>query len=172
MILQSQIPEAIITTYEKYDVNELHRLIDWADVVAIGSGLGTKKTARKILKETIAYTKKPCVIDADGLNILSEHMDYLCGADCEHFIFTPHMKEFERISGLKIAEVKKDRIAALRTFVKEYDVTCVLKDSRTTIAKPRERVAVNLSGCAAMAKAGSRGCAGRHYRIVSRTGTF
>ena len=131
------------------------RLIDWADVVAIGSGLGTKKTARKILKETIAYTKKPCVIDADGLNILSEHMDYLCGADCEHFIFTPHMKEFERISGLKIAEVKKDRIAALRTFVKEYDVTCVLKDSRTTIAKPRERVAVNLSGCAAMAKAGS-----------------
>ena len=60
------------------------------------------------------------------------------------------MKEFERISGLKIAEVKKDRIAALRTFVKEYDVTCVLKDSRTTIAKPRERVAVNLSGCAAM----------------------
>jgi len=155
VILQSQIPEAIITTYEKYDVNELHRLIDWADVVAIGSGLGTKKNARKILKETIAYTKKPCVIDADGLNILSEHMDYLCGADCEHFIFTPHMKEFERISGLKIAEVKKDRIAALRTFVKEYDVTCVLKDSRTTIAKPRERVAVNLSGCAAMAKAGS-----------------
>ncbi len=47
VILQSQIPEAIITTYEKYDVNELHRLIDWADVVAIGSGLGTKKTARK-----------------------------------------------------------------------------------------------------------------------------
>ena len=155
VILQSQIPEAIITTYEKYDVNELHRLIDWADVVAIGSGLGTKKTARKILKETIAYTKKPCVIDADGLNILSEHMEYLCGADCEHFIFTPHMKEFERISGLKIAEVKKDRIAALRIFVKEYGVTCVLKDSRTTIAKPRERVAVNLSGCAAMAKAGS-----------------
>ncbi|RHF80836.1 NAD(P)H-hydrate dehydratase [Dorea formicigenerans] len=155
VILQSQIPEAIITTYEKYDVNELHRLIDWADVVAIGSGLGTKKTARKILKETIAYTKKPCVIDADGLNILSEHMEYLCGADCEHFIFTPHMKEFERISGLKIAEVKKDRIAALRTFVKEYGVTCVLKDSRTTIANPRERAVVNLSGCAAMAKAGS-----------------
>ena len=103
---------------------------------------------------------------------MSEHMDYLCGADCEHFIFTPHMKEFERISGLKIAEVKKDRIAALRTFVKEYDVTCVLKDSRTTIAKPRERVAVNLSGCAAMAKSRIRGCAGRHYRIVSRTGTF
>ena len=48
VILQSQIPEAIITTYEKYDVNELHRLIDWADVVAIGSGLGTKKTARKM----------------------------------------------------------------------------------------------------------------------------
>ncbi|MFR0960838.1 MAG: NAD(P)H-hydrate dehydratase [Dorea sp.] len=43
---------------KKYDVNELHRLIDWADVVAIGSGLGTKKTARKILKETIAYTKE------------------------------------------------------------------------------------------------------------------
>ena len=100
---------------------------------------------------------------------MSEHMDYLCGADCEHFIFTPHMKEFERISGLKIAEVKKDRIAALRTFVKEYDVTCVLKDSRTTIAKPRERVAVNLSG---YGKSRIRGCAGRHYRIVSRTGTF
>ena len=155
VILQSQIPEAIITTYEKYDANELHRLIDWADVVSIGSGLGTKKTARKILKETIAYVKKPCVVDADGLNILSEHMEYLCDADCEHFIFTPHMKEFERISGVKIADVKKDRIAALRTFVTQYGVTCVLKDSRTTLAKPGRRTAVNLSGCAAMAKAGS-----------------
>ena len=155
VILQSQIPEAIITTYEKYDANELHRLIDWADVVSIGSGLGTKKTARKILKETIAYTKKPCVVDADGLNILSEHMEYLCDADCKHFIFTPHMKEFERISKVKISEVKKDRIAALRTFVKQYGITCVLKDSRTILAKPGKRTAVNLSGCPAMAKAGS-----------------
>ncbi|MFR0960837.1 MAG: NAD(P)H-hydrate dehydratase [Dorea sp.] len=91
----------------------------------------------------------------DGLNVLSEHMDYLCGADCEHFIFTPHMKEFERISGLKIAEVKRSSLQHFVHLLKEYDVTCVLKDSRTTIAKPRERVAVNLSGCAAMAKAGS-----------------
>lgn len=97
-----------------------------------------------------------------GLNILSEHMDYLCGADCEHFIFTPHMKEFERISGLKIAEVKKDRIAALRTFVKEYDVTCVLKDSRTTIAKPRERVAGKSIRLCGYGKSGSGVC-WRHY---------
>lgn len=155
VILQSQIPEAIITTYETFDAEELHRLIDWADVVAIGSGLGKKKTSRKLLKETITYTKKPCVIDADGLNILSEHMEYLCGADCSHFIFTPHMKEFERISGMKIEDVKKDRVAALRTFVDRYGVTCVLKDSRTVLLKPNERVTVNLSGCAAMAKAGS-----------------
>lgn len=155
VILQSQIPEAIITTYEKYDANELHRLIDWADVVSIGSGLGTKKTARKILKETIAYTKKPCVVDADGLNILSEHMEYLSNAKCSHFIFTPHMKEFERISGVKIADIKKDRLEVLRRFVNQYGVTCVLKDSRTVLAKPGERAAVNLSGCAAMAKAGS-----------------
>lgn len=155
IILQSQLPEAIITTYEAFDEDELHRLIDWADVVSIGSGFGTKKLSKKILKETISYTKKPLVIDADGLNILSEHMEYLCGVDCSQFIFTPHMKEFERISGVKIEEVKKDRIAALRTFVNQYGVTCVLKDSRTILFKPGERVAINLSGCAAMAKAGS-----------------
>lgn len=62
VILQSQIPEAIITTYEKYDVNELHRLIDWADVVAYRFRTWNKEDCKEdfkrnhcIYKETLCH---------------------------------------------------------------------------------------------------------------------
>lgn len=40
IILQQQLPEAIITTYTEYDSGELEKLLSWADTVCIGSGLG------------------------------------------------------------------------------------------------------------------------------------
>lgn len=154
-ILQTLLPEAIITTYEEYNKEELLSLLTWADSVCIGSGLGMSRLSEKILKTVIEYVKVPCLIDADGLNLLSENKNYLNQMAERRFVITPHMKEMSRLTGTPVEELKADRIQILKDFISRYRITCVLKDSRTLIASEEKGIRMNLTGNSAMAKAGS-----------------
>ena len=154
-ILQTLLPEAIITTYEEYNKEELLSLLTWADSVCIGSGLGMSRLSEKILKTVIEYVKVPCLIDADGLNLLAENKNYLNQMAERRFVITPHMKERSRLTGTPVEELKADRIQILKDFISRYRITCVLKDSRTLIASEEKGIRMNLTGNSAMAKAGS-----------------
>ena len=154
-ILQTLLPEAIITTYEEYNKEELLSLLTWADGVCIGSGLGMSRLSEKILKTVIEYVKIPCLIDADGLNLLAENKNYLNQMAERRFVITPHMKEMSRLTGTPVEELKADRIQILKDFISRYRITCVLKDSRTLIASEEKGIRMNLTGNSAMAKAGS-----------------
>ena len=154
-ILQTLLPAAIITTYEEYNKEELLSLLTWADSVCIGSGLGMSRLSEKILKTVIEYVKVPCLIDADGLNLLAENKNYLNQMAERRFVITPHMKEMSRLTGTPVEELKADRIQILKDFISRYRITCVLKDSRTLIASEEKGIRMNLTGNSAMAKAGS-----------------
>lgn len=154
-ILQTLLPEAIITTYEEYNKEELLSLLTWADGVCIGSGLGMSRLSEKILKTVIEYVKVPCLIDADGLNLLAENKNYLNQMAERRFVITPHMKEMSRLTGTPVEELKADRMQILKDFISRYRITCVLKDSRTLIASEEKGIRMNLTGNSAMAKAGS-----------------
>ena len=154
-ILQTLLPEAIITTYEEYNKEELLSLLTWADGVCIGSGLGMSRLSEKILKTVIEYVKVPCLIDADGLNLLAENKNYLNQMAERRFVITPHMKEMSRLTGISVEELKADRIQILKDFSSRYRITCVLKDSRTLIASEEKGIRMNRTGNSAMAKAGS-----------------
>lgn len=154
-ILQQLLPEAIISCYEGYEENRLDDLLEWADVVCIGCGLGQSETSERILVHTLEQIAKPCIIDADGLNLLSRHMELLeCTERCP-VILTPHMKEMSRLTGKSVAEISKDRMSVLDEFMGRWKAVCVLKDSRTIAARQGRRRFVNLAGNSAMAKAGS-----------------
>ncbi|MGN1167637.1 MAG: NAD(P)H-hydrate dehydratase [Lachnospiraceae bacterium] len=155
VILQQLLPEAIITTYDAYCEEELLKLIKWADVVCIGSGIGMGIVSQNILKTTLEQCEVPCVIDADGLNLLAEHADYLGLVRHHKYILTPHMKEMSRLCNISVEDIKKDRLNVLKEFTEETDFTCVLKDSRTLTGKKGERTVLNCSGNSCMAKAGS-----------------
>lgn len=155
IVLQSLLPEAIITTYDLYDQGELIRLLKWADTVCIGSGIGKSDRSRKILRTTLEYVQVPCLIDADGLNLIAEHQKYMDETILENLVITPHMKEMSRLLGTEVAELKSRRLELMNRFVSRYPVTCILKDARTVIASPGSPVYINQSGNAAMAKAGS-----------------
>ena len=154
-ILQTLLPEAIVTTYEEYNKEELLSLLTWADSVCIGSGLGMSRLSEKILKTVIEYVKVPCLIDADGLNLLAENKNYLNQMAERRFVITPHMKEMSRLTGTPVEELKADRIQILKDFISRYRITCVLKDSRTLIASEEKGIRMNLTGNSALAKAGS-----------------
>ncbi len=115
----------------------------------------TPKDNREILQTVIEYVDVPCLIDADGLNLLSDNKDLLDRLADRKFIFTPHMKEMSRLTGIPVEDLREDRIQILKKFAAGYQVTCVLKDSRTLIADKANEICLNLTGNSAMAKAGS-----------------
>lgn len=153
-ILQTLLPEAVISCYTRYDEEQLKGLLGWADIVCIGCGLGQETVSDRILTYTVRSVRKPCVIDADGLNLLSRHMELLEQTEGK-IVLTPHMKEMSRFTGRTVAEIGDRRMQILDGFTEQYPAVCVLKDSRTVAACRGYQKFVNLAGNSAMAKAGS-----------------
>lgn len=124
----------------------------WADVVAVGPGMGRSKALQKIMLRLYAELAQPIVVDADGLNNLAE-----AGADFSVHegvrILTPHPGEFRRIVGADTtdrAELEREAIA----FAKANHVIVVLKGNRTLITDGSENF-TNSTGNPGMATAGS-----------------
>jgi len=100
------------------------------------------------------------VIDADGLNTLAANpplMEKLAesGKTGRTIVLTPHPGEMARLAQKTTAEIQANRLDAARIFAQNNGVTVVLKGSRTLIAHPDGRVAVNTTGNPGMAKGGS-----------------
>ena len=154
VILQQLLPEAVISCYEEYEEEMLSALLKWADVVCIGCGLGTDHTAERLLEYTMKNVTVPCIVDADGLNLLGRKPELTEGIRTP-VILTPHMKEMSRLTGYPVSEIKEHRMEILKEFTGRYPAVCVLKDSRTLVAKKGRHTFLNLAGNSAMAKAGA-----------------
>ena len=153
IILQSQLPQAMISVWEEMDETALSDILDWADILVIGPGVGTGDVIADNIEKTLRLAKCPVVLDADGLNLLAKHEAWypmLAG----HAIVTPHMGEMSRLTGKSIAVLKADRAEAAKEFAKKRRMVCVLKDSSTVVS---DGVAVyfNCSGNHGMATGGS-----------------
>lgn len=153
-ILQQLLPEAIISAYENYNEAQLKRLLKWADVVCIGCGLGQNAVSEELLKGTLKFCTVPCVIDADGVNLLACHLELLRMTETP-IVLTPHMKEMSGVLGCSVSELADERFERLLSFTGQYPVVCALKDSRTVVAERMKPFFVNTAGNQAMAKAGS-----------------
>ncbi len=154
VILQQLLPEAVLETHQTTNAaEELADSLEWASVIAAGPGVGTKEAA--VLIETILkHAKVPVILDADGLNIVSEHLEWLRETKAA-VIATPHLGEMARLTKQEISVIQQQLIETARAFAEEYHVICVLKDARTVTALPDGRVWVNTSGNNGMATAGS-----------------
>lgn len=155
VILQQLLPEAVVVTYKEYNERELKSLLLWADVICMGSGTGTREEDCERIRAVLSYGEVPCVIDADGLTIISLFPGYLELMRHEKYIFTPHVKEMARLTDLQVSTLKKDPLKVVEDYSKKARATCVLKDAVTLIAKEGKRSVLNTSGNSAMAKAGS-----------------
>jgi hydroxyethylthiazole kinase-like uncharacterized protein yjeF len=117
------------------------------DVWALGPGLG-KSRAAEIL-ELIEKAKQPMVIDADGLNILSEQMATLKRCKSERLL-TPHPGEMKRL----FANKKEARAKTAMRFCRRFPVTLLLKGSRTIVAQREHPLSYNTTGNPGMATGG------------------
>jgi len=149
-VLQPSIPEAMVIS----DQNEKHisqvGTTDSYSAVGAGPGIGTE--TQRAIHDLLKECKKPMVIDADGLNILSLNPTWLAFLP-EGTILTPHPKEFERLAG-KSAD-SYQRLTKQIEFAKDHRCIVILKGANTSVATPDGRVFFNSTGNPGMAKAGS-----------------
>ena len=127
------------------------------DVLGLGPGLGSEHGEE--VRELIARWPKPMVVDADGLNALSEDMRAL-SSPAGPRLLTPHPGEMKRLlhgsKELRALADDKDapRARIVREFTDLYPVTLLLKGARTVIAERGRPLAFNGTGNAGMATGG------------------
>ena len=119
-------PELMAAPVE--DAGALSALLEWADVVALGPGLGRSAWSIEMLECVIA-AQRLMVVDADGLNLLAGQ-----GSQFANWILTPHPGEAATLLGSTVAEVQRDRFAAAANIADHYGGVCVLKGAGTVIA--------------------------------------
>lgn len=154
--LFSCFPEAMLLTYR--EDTEIPNLLDsslsWADVIGIGPGIGISPQAEQLLEYVLLHSEKPLVIDADGLNLLKNHLDSL-RVYKGPVLLTPHLGELSRVTGISPGEWKKNPLNITKTLAKELSAVLICKDARTVISTPEGTCYINLSGNDGMATAGS-----------------
>jgi len=98
--------------------------------------------------------EKPFVLDADGLNAVSEKTVLLNA--CKHCpILTPHPGEMARLDKTSAQSVNRDRIGTATRFAEQHGVILILKGARTVVARPDGYVAICPTGNPGMATAGT-----------------
>ncbi|MEG4316599.1 NAD(P)H-hydrate dehydratase [Pseudomonas sp. FIP_A4] len=127
----------------------LTTLVERADVLVVGPGLGQAPWGRSLLS-LAAQSGLPQVWDADALNLLAAGGVQL-PTGC---VITPHPGEAARLLRCTVAEVQADRSAAARELARRYACVALLKGAGTLIAAPDGRLALCDRGHPAMASAG------------------
>ncbi len=156
--------------------------LDGYHALLIGPGLGRDHRTRAFLKGLMAgergtarghigfrsssatvghaerpLTMPPVVIDADGLNLLSELNEWpsLLPPSC---VLTPHPGEMARLVGCPVDSIATDRIAAAQEAAANWGQIVVLKGAFTVVAAPDGQTTLLPFAEPALATAGSGDC--------------
>ena len=116
----------------------------------VGCGLGRSPGCDGLVWRLLDLPR-PLVLDADGINALSGHMDALSRRRDRITVLTPHEGEFVRAGG----DLSPGRERAAADFAREHGVYLVLKGPGTIVAAPDGRCMRNPTGNCGMAKGGS-----------------
>ncbi|MDH3434087.1 MAG: NAD(P)H-hydrate dehydratase [Gammaproteobacteria bacterium] len=130
------------------DTTELQTLLDRADVIAVGPGLGRSRWAGELIA-VLGADERPCVWDADALNWLAES-----ASRSEQRIITPHPGEAATLLASTAADVQSDRRAALNHLQERYAGVVVLKGAGTLVSSANGAPWLCTSGNPGMASPG------------------
>jgi ADP-dependent NAD(P)H-hydrate dehydratase / NAD(P)H-hydrate epimerase len=127
------------------------------NVLLTGCGLGQTQQVKTLLKSVLIDNEnlpEKMVIDADGLNFLSEIPEWQHKIQGD-VILTPHPGEMSRLTGLNIGEIQSNRLETAARFAEEWGKTVVLKGAYTVICSSDGRVCVSPFANAGLSSAGT-----------------
>ena len=150
-VVQSQFAEAMVIEDKGNEhISEINFDIV-PDAIGIGVGMGQHEDTIAAFYQFILNYKVPMVIDADGLNILSQHPEWLSIIPPKT-ILTPHPKELMRLIGNWSDDFEK--IKKTVELAKKFDLIIIIKGAYSLIIDEKY-IYVNSSGTPALATAGS-----------------
>jgi len=160
-ILRSFSPDLIVRSNPGDWLNmdsfeEIKWLVDWADCVLIGPGLGTESQTEKLIVALLRFlveNNKKFVLDADALKLIKDHLEIIKGSQC---ILTPHEGELKIMTGIVLPphnEVE-NRGKILHDLAKKLDVTLILKGPFDYIIS-KNKFKINKTGCPEMSIGGT-----------------
>lgn len=161
-LVHKKLGEVVVKTYDdtgkeyltEKNLSELDERINWADVVAIGPGLGrSNETQEAVISFLKKYRNKRIVIDADAVFALGQGR--YKKLNLKNFILTPHHSEFSNLIGISNSELKKDILKYGKAFVKRTGSYLVLKGAPTIFFTPDGDSLINTTGNPALAKFGT-----------------
>lgn len=150
-ILQTAVPEVMVITDQEADKITSIRFEVSPQVIGIGPGLGQDPETAQALELFLKQNKAPLVIDADALNLLASHPEWLQYLP-KDTILTPHPKELERLIGPWNNDFEK--LEKVTLYSKTHQLILVLKGAYTFIVHG-DQIFINSTGNQALATGGS-----------------
>ena len=139
---RNTLPEGLLLTLPRQDAfpGAIHRdgafaLLEQAQKaqsLLFGCGAGITDHGRALLKDLCEGFSGALVLDADGLNLLSENVVLLYKVS-NRCVLTPHIGEFCRLSGLPKEAVQADPARAAMDFAARYGCVVALKGANTVV---------------------------------------
>src|SRR5213596_1319014 len=148
---QASLPDVLTVESSLGDNLEpgVAEVLEWADAVVIGPGLGRVDVRKQFVAEVLARRPVPTVIDADALHYFSAPAN-------RPVVCTPHLGEFRALAGDALAdEAANDRWSAAARAAAKLKCTVLLKGVPTVIADLRGPEHVVASGNPGLATGGS-----------------
>jgi hydroxyethylthiazole kinase-like uncharacterized protein yjeF len=157
--LVSQLPLEAMTLSIPGNEKSLEKTMEQLSpfsALVIGPGMGTRPEARRLMEMILGFYPGPVVLDADALNLISEHgMHSICQRRRAPTVLTPHPGEMARLIHWKKERVVHDPIGALKAAVDLTHSVVLLKGAATLMLSPEETMYLNHFPNSGMATAGS-----------------
>lgn len=128
--------------------------LEKADSLLVGCGLGREDETLSFVRDLIAGSDIPGVLDADGLYALPGHFDVLKKEPEREWILTPHWGEFRHLVGDADLD-PNDKVTLAARFASEWNCVLLLKGMPSVVGLPSGRVFINSTGNPALATAGT-----------------
>ncbi|MBQ2943124.1 MAG: NAD(P)H-hydrate dehydratase [Ruminococcus sp.] len=161
-IVSSCVPEAVFLVLPENEqgcisseaIEEIIKSANKSDAVVMGCGSKLCRDTEELVLSLVCECKTPLLLDADGINALSKHINVLKDR-VYPLVLTPHEGEMSRLTSLASEHIRENRQEIAKSFADEYGVTLLLKGKGTIIASKNSEGYMNPTGNAGMAVAGS-----------------
>ena len=137
-------------------LEQVLELVAESNAAVLGPGLGQSKRTFEFLSAFFAKlnSTNALVVDADALNFLAASAINL--PKFERLVLTPHPGEAARLLNCSVADVEKDRFAAVKSLQSRYGGTVLLKGASSLVYSGEYGSGlVNVTGSSSLATGGS-----------------
>jgi NAD(P)H-hydrate epimerase len=145
-------PDTEAGFFSRLALPKILEIAEWADCIAIGSGIGRDSQVIELVRDILAKSPLPAIVDADGILAFNDAKNPRKGVAVG---ITPHPGEFGMISGKSAKEIERDPFGAVRAFAAKANCAVAFKSGENFVAEPGGAIYHSPTGNPGMATAGS-----------------